>query len=132
MPTLQESGPTHRGDPLRSQSANKARRATPSGEHFWAAWAGSFVPESAGESHDVYETTSTYGKFEKSSQNRIALIINILHLKEKPVPRIQGELKVLAKATMLMKTKAGGTADLIKATMSMKNKQLIILKPRYL
>ena len=40
--------------------------------------------------------------------------------KSSHVPKSQGELKVQAKATMFMKTKDGDTADLIKATISMK------------
>ena len=38
--------------------------------------------------------------------------------------KTQGEIKVQAKATMFMKTKAGETSDLIKATISMKTKVL--------
>jgi hypothetical protein len=48
------------------------------------------------------------------------LITSLLLLQTKPVPKSQGELKVLAKATMLMKTKDRQPADLIKATISMK------------
>ncbi len=69
------------------------------------------------ESHDMYENTAAYGKYEEIDRNRKTLNINKLYGSWSSRRKTQGELKVQAKATMFMKTKESESCNLIKATM---------------
>ena len=72
------------------------------------------------ESHDMYEKTGTYAKNARFVGKRILLITSWLSSRLNLNGGNQGELKLRAKATMLLKTKGSKSLDLVKATMLMK------------
>ena len=78
----------------------------------------------SGESHDIYEKAGTYKRFGRFARDHMLLIINYLQRNFRTGSPPQGELKVQAKATMLMKTKERQSGNLIKATMLMKTNDL--------
>jgi len=69
----------------------------------------------------MYENAGTYAKNTRFSEK---LILQIRSRLADRLELSQGELKVKAKATMLQKTKEVESCDLIKATISMKTKDL--------
>ena len=76
------------------------------------------------KSHDVDENKATYGRIEKNVRNHISLKISRLEAPMRRRGSLQGELKMRAKATMLLKIKAGRRSVLIKATMFMRTHHL--------